>query len=177
MYAKRGLEDLQPNGISANSFEELADIAVADLKRQGRSGIVCGPITTGGTGVQKYNFQIFNATIKGLETNGVAMFSQMPYEFGIRRLTVEWHKHNSGYCEPILEVFYAALLESGLIDSGHFLPGWASSYVARYEREKLATLKVPILDVDFETLTGFVEDEHGATHAKHVLSLLRQNCT
>jgi hypothetical protein len=49
VYAE-GPRELQSHGIEGESFAHLAKMMLADLRKQGPSIIVCGPISTGGTG-------------------------------------------------------------------------------------------------------------------------------
>ncbi len=174
MYAPAPKE-LQSHGIEAESFEALSIIAIETLKKQGPSSIVCGPITTGGTGHPILNFEVFNATIEGLGNEGVYVFNQAPYEYGLRKLMFAWEEAgNKGYCMPILTVFYASLFESGLIERGWFIPGWQSSHGARFERDKFQKLKIPITDLALVDIRRFMEKKHSGDHVSHVLNLLAQ---
>lgn len=66
-----GPPELQSSGIEADSFEKLANIAVAQaMEMKKKLAIVCGPLSTGGTGHQMMNFHVFNATIAGLKAQG-----------------------------------------------------------------------------------------------------------
>jgi hypothetical protein len=172
MYAP-GPRELQTHGIEADSFEALAEIAAVKLRGQGPSGVVCGPITTGGTNNQIHNFEIFNATIRGLERVGENIFNQVPYEFGLRRLAHTWESQgNSGYCMPILTVFYARLFETGSITRGWFIPGWRSSFGARWEREKLFAHKATVVDLTREEIRRFMEQEYTSEHVGKVMAML-----
>lgn len=166
--------DVLPScGVTAPSFRELADIAIKDLRAYGPSSIVCGPITTGGTGHQVLNLEIFNAVIHGLGEQGEHVFTQIPYEFGLRRLVREWEEQgNSGYCMPILEVFYARLFESGLIEKGWFIPGWQSSFGAQYERKKLAEEGAQIIDLSRDEIFRLMRQRHPFAHAERVLACM-----
>ena len=159
------------HGVTAPSFKELADIAIKDLRAYGPSSIVCGPITTGGTGYQVLNLEIFNAVIHGLRQQGEYVFTQIPYEFGLRRLVRAWEEQgNSGYCMPILEVFYARLFESGLIEKGWFIPGWQSSFGTRYERNKLTEEGASIIDLSRDEIFGFMRQKYPLAHVERVLA-------
>ncbi|HVB19766.1 MAG TPA: hypothetical protein VNF51_00545 [Candidatus Paceibacterota bacterium] len=173
MVYAAGPRELQTHGIEAASFEALAEIAVKNLREQGPSGVVCGPISTGGTNNQIHNFEVFNAAIRGLQRAGENIFSQVPYEFGLRRLAYAWEaKGNSGYCMPILTVFYTRLVESGLITKGWFIPGWHSSLGAYFEREKLVRFKLGISDLTREEIGRFMKEEHPLEYAEKVLALI-----
>lgn len=176
VYAE-GPPELHSSGVTAESFSALADIALADLGNQGPSGMVCGPISTGGTGHQVLNLEIFNATIKGLKDEGKKIFTQIPYEFGLRRLTCEWQsKGHSGYPTPILNEFYARLFASGLIIEGCFIPGWnlppGPSIGATWERLKLTTHRAIITDLSREDIERFLLKEHTPEHVAKIMSLL-----
>lgn len=164
---------LQGNGVSADTFEELAEKAIATLDGKMGLCIVCGPITTGGTGNQTYNFQIFNAVIRGLERSGKQLFNQVPYEFGLRKLAHAWEAAgNTGYCLPILTEFYAKLFESGAICEGYFIPGWESSFGARWEREKLTHLCYTIHDLTLAEIQTFLLAEYPEEHVKKIMTLV-----
>lgn len=174
MYAP-GPRELQTHGIDAETFEALADKAVANLQGMNGLGMVCGPITTGGTGNQIHNFEVFNATVRGLERRGNKLFNQVPYEFGLRRLAYKWEAEgNTGYCMPILSVFYARVFESGAICKGWFIPGWRSSFGARWEREKLATEGCAIHDLSHADIRSFLHAEYPADHAGLIMGLLAE---
>lgn len=172
MYAP-GPHELQTHGVTAESFEALADIALASLSGKHDLSIVCGPISTGGTNNQTYNFQIFNATIRGLEGRGVNLFNQVPYEYGLRKLAHQWDAlGNTGYCLPILTTFYARVFASGKITQGWFIPGWRSSFGARWEREKLSSHGCVIHDFTRHELKAFLEIEYPADHVDQIVRLI-----
>lgn len=164
---------LQENGIDAPSFEELANTAVATLRGRKNLAIVCGPITTGGTGNQTYNFQVFNAVVRGLTRCGKHVFNQIPYEYGLRRLAHKWEAEgNNGYCMPILTVFYARILESGAFGEGDFIPGWRSSFGAQWERAKLIKEGCHIHDLTRANVRSFLLAEYPAEHVGAIMALL-----
>lgn len=174
MYAI-GPRELQTHGIDAESFDALAKMAVANLKDMQHLGMVCGPITTGGTGNQIHNFEIFNAAVLGLQGREKKIFNQVPYEFGLRRLAHKWEAEgNTGYCTPILTVFYARVFESGAIDEGWFIPGWRSSFGARWEREKLAEQGCKIHDLTHADIRNFLQAEYPPEHIAVIMNLLAE---
>ena len=176
MYAD-GPRELQTGGIQADTFEALAEIAAKNLNGRGLS-MVCGPITTGGTGNQTYNFEVFNATIRGLLRRGKQLFNQVPYEFGLRRLAYKWEaEDNSGYCMPILTVFYARVFESGAVTEGWFIPGWESSFGARWERDKLVSERCTIHDLNHADIREFLQTEYSPTHVELLMGLLSTSST
>ncbi|MDB5188186.1 MAG: hypothetical protein JWO50_706 [Candidatus Kaiserbacteria bacterium] len=142
---------------NASSYEELAQIALGELKSLGNAvSIVCGPITTGGRGSIKDNVAVFGATIKKLSETNI-LFNQVPYEGSIARLRQIWHNEgNTGYCMPILDVFYAQLFESGNITKAYFIPGWESSFGARWEHNEMKLHGVEIVYLTDEWIDSII---------------------
>lgn len=169
-----GPHELQTHGVEAPTFKELAGKALTDLSGLRNLGIVCGPITTGGTGHQILNFEIFNATIHGLvNLRGQKLFDQTPYEFGLRRLAMKWEEAGgTGYCMPIMDEFYYPLFESNAIVRGFFIPGWQSSIGAKCERKKFLALGHEIRDLTHADIREFMLEKHPVEHVDHVMSLL-----
>lgn len=174
MYAT-GPRELQTDGIEADTFEALAEVAIKNLCGRKGLSIVCGPITTGGTGNQTHNFEVFNATIRGLERRGKQLFNQVPYEFGLRRLAYKWEAEgNSGYCMPILTVFYSRVFESGAVTEGWFIPGWKSSFGARWEHDKLADGRCAIHHLTHADIREFLQAEYPPEHVGLIMGLLAE---
>lgn len=173
MYVK-GPWVLQSDGVDAPSFEALAEAAVQALEGiEGTVGMVCGPISTGGAGDSVLNFQVFSAVIEGLGKKGVSLFDQRPYEFGLGKLRKAWEAEgNSGYCMPILEVFYARIFESGRVSQSYFIPGWSSSFGARWERNKFLASGISVTDLTHEQIRMFLGDNHPPEHVEAVMGLL-----
>lgn len=125
----------------ANSFEDLAEIVLRILARiPSKVDMVSGAISTGGYNNRRKNLKLFASSIVELDNKnraigGRTVLSQMPFEAKIGQLARRWHIKNPGraYCEPILDVFYAAIFSSGQIHTMHFLPNWRSSRGARWE--------------------------------------------
>lgn len=134
-----------------DSFDELVIIALEELRKfRHGSEIVCGPISTGGRGSVEANFQVFSATIARLKQEGRPIFSQVPYEeriFFRNRWRAEDPARANEYHMPILEDFYLPLISSGLIKKCWFIPGWESSFGARWEREHLIQYGADICDL------------------------------
>lgn len=174
MYAKKGPGELQHTGTEADSFEELADKALADIEDLSDLGTVCGPITTGGTDNQELNFQVLSATVNGLKRRGIALFDLRPYEFGIGRLRMKWEAAGGiGYCLAILEVFYRKVFESGKIRRAFFIPGWWSSLGACWERKMMKLLGNEVIDLTHAQIREFLnEDGHSPAHVEHIMSLI-----
>lgn len=164
---------LQTHGVEAESLPSLAEIAIKELRAQGPSGIVCGPITTGGTGNQTYNFQVFNACILGLKRRGEKIFSQVPYEYGLRKLAHTWEAAgNTGYYWPIIDEFYVPLFQTGLITKGFFIPGYRSSNGARREEDELYFLGSTLIYLTREEIIGFLAQEYPPEHVEKIAQLL-----
>jgi hypothetical protein len=174
VYAE-GPHELHEDGIEAESFEALSEVALAKTNGARGLAMVCGAITTGGTGHQILNLEVFNATINGLVQRGIALFDQVPYEFGLRRLAREWEaRGHTGYCMPILTTFYARLFSEKVITEGWFIPGWQSSTGARWEREWFLEHDRAIHDLVHEDVRAFMLAEHPEEHVTRVMSLLAQ---
>lgn len=127
-------------------FADLVAHARQQIRRlEGRAEIVCGPITTGGTGHSGYNVLLFNHAIELLELEGRPMFNQIPYEYHLARLETIWkQKHPDRYCQPILDEFYKPLFEDRRFRRAWFLPGWERSTGASWEHAQLQKLQVSI---------------------------------
>ncbi len=167
MYAD-GPRELQSDGYEAPSFRELAQMAIARLETRNDLSIVCGPISTGGTGNQIYNFTVFNIAVRALEDRGFELFDQIPYEYGLRKLLHKWeHEGNTGYCMPILEEFYAPIFDTGKIARGFFLPTWYTSFGTKWEHRKFVRTDRPryyfrLSDID-RLLRAKLTPEHADT--------------
>ena len=134
-----------------NSFAELVPLAIAELQKfSDGSEVVCGPISTGGRGNIETNFKVFSASIAKLQNQNRPIFSQIPYEERIFFFRERWQSsnpaHKEQYYMEILEEFYHPLFQTGLIKKGWFIPGWESSFGARWERNQLSQLGAEIED-------------------------------
>ena len=145
----------------ANSFSELADIAIERLEESGKSVVVCGPITTGGLLSITKNLEVINITNRYLERRGYRVFDQVSFEITLQILKDEWKKkngHNNGqYCMPILEEFYLPIYVSGLIYRGYFLPGWIYSTGAAWERNLFYELGIEVIDFSAVLFSNFLD--------------------
>lgn len=118
----------------ASTFEELVVVAFEVIDRMPKPvGIVCGPITSGGLGTPEANVAEFGRRISLLQAQGFNIFDQMPFEPDM------WRIKKTPYYDPtrdhLLETFYGTLFSSGRIDVFYFIPGWESSYGARWEHD------------------------------------------
>lgn len=155
MYVKEN----RPREKCATSFSDLSNLALVELQSIGRAVIVCGPITTGGRGSAEENIRAMKAAITHLKDQGHMVFDQFPYESTLWTLKDQWEMAgNQGYCMPILTDFYLPLYQSGLIHRAYFLPGWNSSYGAKWERKELTTLSVEIVDFEVELINSLLQE-------------------
>ncbi len=142
----------------AKTFEELAEIALAVLKRIPQPvGIVSGPISTGGLGSKAKNIVVFKKTIKNLKKRKLNIFDQMPFEPEMWRIerkpchadkkpVVAVYDGNVG--NHLLEVFYLPIFESGLLQNVYFIKGWESSKGAMWECNQAIRLGLDIMFLD-----------------------------
>ena len=151
----------RPREKIADSFSALSLLALAELRQKGLSfAIVCGPITTGGRDSVEENVRAIRLVIDHLTKYWEEqIFDQLPYEATLWTLKDEWEAQecHTGYCTPLLKEFYLPVYQSGLIHRAYFLPGWDSSIGARWEREQLTQLKIPIIDLPEETVNRLLE--------------------
>lgn len=152
MYTETNPVEFAHKCDEAESFSGLADIAIEELKKfSSGAHMVCGPISTGGLEDREQNLRIFHAVIAYLQSDGVTIFSQAPYEKRMCALRDEWKRtcaaSDNQYCMPILEEFYLPILESGLITFGWFLPNWATSLGARWEHAKMRERGIQIQNI------------------------------
>lgn len=126
----------------AQDFQALAKTALLVLRKKPRLAVmVCGPITTGGFGLEQ-NKLVFQRAIEVLVEEedslgefGWPVFNQWPLESAIDRLRTG--RSLEDYCHDILHILYAQIFRSGLVRGGIFLPGWESSTGAQWERQFL----------------------------------------
>ena len=124
------------------SFAHLADIALRVVARiLPPVGQVCGPITTGGHGDIEKNMNVFVATINRLEEQGLNIFNQVPFQQLMRRLKAT---HPNGEI-AILEQFYGPLFRSGFITTLYFIPGWETSFGAKWEHGQAQHLGLEVV--------------------------------
>jgi len=141
----------------APTFADLAKIAIDEIRGfDGKAEIVCGPITTGGTGNVVTNLLLFNYAIQLLQRAGRPMFSQMPYEAGIAELAHTWRQKNpkASYCTPILTEFYARIFLPKFVRRAWFLPDWQTSHGAKWERKHLSTHQIEKLTLPHDWMYG-----------------------
>jgi len=162
---------------TATSYEQLRDIALAQLTRMYDAvgarpvinhrphpitiGIVCGPISNGGVGKGDVaiNMKVFSAAVTHfVQQQDGFFFSQVPFEDKIKELkqpdVIALGKPVAN--QKLLDVFYAPLFASGLIQKMHFLPDWRTSDGARWERQRGEQLGIAIHDIPMEIAQAFL---------------------
>ena len=82
-----------------------------------------------------------------------SFFSQIPFEEALWRVQALLAETNpavypKGAGNPLLELFYRPLFESGLIGSMYFIKGWESSDGARWEHDLAVELGISIFYLD-----------------------------
>jgi hypothetical protein len=129
----------------ATTFEELFEIARLVASRMPQPlGIVCGPISSGGLGSLKSNIAQFNRAIVHVRVQGHDVFDQMPLEDALFRIKqLPYYRGDT----HLLDALYRPLFESCLIRVMHFIPGWETSYGARWERSQGQRLGLEIRDI------------------------------
>ena len=120
----------------ATTFEEMLSIAYGVIERMPEPvAMVSGPISTGGLGDKMANIAVFHRVIARLVSEGVNVFDQMPMEEHFWRI-MEDRSYYRGQGDHLLETFYGALLDSGLVSTVYMIPGWRGSYGATWEHDR-----------------------------------------
>ena len=133
---------------NASSYKNLLAVAVHVLCAMRNEhplkpiAIICGPISTGGKGSRETNLKIFNRAIDKIVSDGLLVFSQMPFEDDMERI-FKSNPELQGL--RLLEEFYLPIFELSFIKLMCFLPGWRSSVGATWEHEQAKKLKIPII--------------------------------
>lgn len=133
----------------ATTYEKLGLLALGALERMGKAtvpkpiGQVCGPITTGGLGSIEANLAEFSRWIEILQRRGLAIFDQIPFEEHLFRI---WNQrdHDDQNNRELLEGFYTPILESGIVKTFYFIPGWSGSNGAMWEHREAVKLGITI---------------------------------
>lgn len=127
---------------NAKTFEELRQIALSIVGRLGPPvGFVCGPISAaGGTKSVERNMKIFTSHIELLENKKLKIFSQLPFEKSLWRILAAGENEN-----VLLETLYLPLFNSGMLNVFYFIPGWESSFGAKWEHEQALRLGIEII--------------------------------
>ncbi|PIR69487.1 MAG: hypothetical protein COU47_02840 [Candidatus Niyogibacteria bacterium CG10_big_fil_rev_8_21_14_0_10_46_36] len=101
--------------------------------------MVCGPISTGGSGSVEKNLERFHAVIDALRDERVRIFSQMFFENKLFKMKT-WPSYKGGI--QLLEEFYRPIFESGFIYRMYFMPNWQTSMGATWERGEAQRLGI-----------------------------------
>jgi hypothetical protein len=129
----------------ATTYKELFLVAESVLKTMPAPiAQVCGPISTGGAGSVEKNLERFRVTIAALESQGIEVFNQMPFEIPMQKIKEVREGMYKKYDNLLLEDFYLPIFESGLVECLHFLPDWESSVGTRWEHEQAVRLGMKI---------------------------------
>lgn len=128
----------------AVTYSDLLPIAIDVLKRMPKPvGIVCGPITSGGTGNEKENITKFDETIQNLTDQGLNIFGQS-YLIDTAIKRIENGNKTREEEDVLLETFYQPLFETRLIAEAYFMPDWQTSYGASWEHTQMQRLGIKI---------------------------------
>lgn len=141
-YLAQDLRDIE----NASSFRDLAPIALRVLKRLDQPVVmVCGPISSGGTGSTEKNLARLHTVTDCLYKQGKIIFSQLPLENKIFKLKKEpWYQGPL----QLLEELYLPLFESGLISLIYFLPDWRTSIGTTWEYAQAQRLAINIIEIE-----------------------------
>lgn len=149
------MEAAMPHIVGARSFSELADFAVELCRKNGHTQIVCGPITSGGLGNIRDNFEAFAASVWKMSDylNTAYMptqplLNQLDFEPELWALLKRWRKDNpSSEGNPILEEFYEVIFSQVEFTLAHFLPGSDTSFGAQWERARFLRQQRLVRDI------------------------------
>ncbi len=127
----------------AISIEELYIIAERIISRMPKPfSQVCGPIASGGLGSIEKNLEAFNNEIVKLQSKGISIFDQMPFEFPMQRLKKTMRPDEC--LEIIMNNFYLPIFESGNVSTFYFIKNWESSNGSKWEHEEARRLGIEI---------------------------------
>ncbi len=136
----------QTDRLSLNNVKEAKDLLPIALIIIGEMpedlAQVCGPIGTGGLGSVERNLIAFNKEIRKLQTQGVNVFDQMPFENAIQKIK---ESNPGSYPIEVLTDFYLPLFKSGKIKKLYFMKDWKTSKGARYEHSLALELGIEII--------------------------------
>ena len=169
---KENLIDIRRAVRESQSFPQLAQVALERLKRRGQEvSIVCGPITTGGTGTRQGNLEVFKAVIRALKSQKIELFNQMPYEPGLERLSQDWQKNGgTGYCQEILDEFFLPLFESSYITRAFFTHKWWTSTGAKWEHDVCFRLGLKVVYLHRAEMSSLLRSSHPPKQVREIMS-------
>ena len=149
LETEKSFQPLETRIESATTFEKLAEIALDEISKMPKPvGIVSGPITSGGLGSMEANLAELSKQIHDLQDQNKSIFNQMPYEPKMQE--IKKTPYHDATRDHLLEVFYGTLYGSGLIEEFYFLPGWESSYGAKWEHDQLKKIGAKIIYLDLQ---------------------------
>jgi hypothetical protein len=129
-WTEQDWEDLY----AAKSAAEMYVIGRRVLDRMPHGVVqVCGPIATGGLGTLEANLHAFNDQIKRLQSQGLHVFDQMPFEIPMQELKKDLKPGE--YATSILDDFYLPLMQNDKVTTFYFMPNWETSTGARWEHD------------------------------------------
>ena len=139
-WENKDWEDLE----KVKSVHDLYAVARRVLGRMPKPIVeVCGPIATGGLDSREANLNVFNDMIKKLQSEGLNVFDQIPFQKSMVGLIEKFSLEQIR--EEMLNDFYLLIFKSGLISTFYFLPNWQSSKGASWEHEKAKELGIQIV--------------------------------
>ncbi len=127
----------------SESVDDLYVVAERILKRMPKPIVeVCGPLANGGLGSFEANMDVFNETIKKLQSQGLNVFDIMPFEDAIQVL-----KEKLGLeklVDDIQNKFYLPIFKS-YVSVSYFMSGWETSTGAVWEHQKAKELGMKVV--------------------------------
>ncbi len=141
-WTKEDWENLE----KVESVGDLYLIAMNVISKMPKPFIeVCGPVApNGGLGSVEANLNAFNETIKKLQSEGMIVFDQMPFEEPMQKLKVKLASKGE-FLNNVLSDFYYPIFESGVVSAFYFMPNWQTSFGAKCEHEKAKELGIKII--------------------------------
>ncbi len=130
----------------AKNYGELLFVAIEVLQTMREESflkpiaMLCGPISTGGSGSRSTNLEVFGRAIERASADGLFVFSQMPFENDMGRI---YKSDPALQGLRLLEEFYRPIFELGFVNLLCFLPGWENSVGATWEHEQAEKLNIP----------------------------------
>ena len=143
-YTKEHLQKIK----ECRSYEDMKNVALDMLDKMPKPIVqVCGPISSGGKGTIQKNIEMLEYAMQKLMEQGVNVFNQAPFEEPMQRIKAGNNKNSEESNQELLDKFYLPVFKSGLINTLYFLPGWQSSFGARWERIQAERLGMEIIDL------------------------------
>jgi len=117
------------------TYAEFSEIALQQIAGKRDLIEVCGPISTSGKGSIEENLKEFEILIGILKELSFQVFDQTPYEKDLHRIKDTRARMGlfEKYDYALLEEFYRPIMESGIITTLLFLPGYETSTGSKWE--------------------------------------------